>query len=79
MVDAASGQYRPQYLVQHLKFGQVVVAVQDIPVATAVLSQSAAQVAIMPLERWQFAQVGPTQCVQAAHGRVIGHIPATQV
>jgi uncharacterized protein YaiI (UPF0178 family) len=47
MVDVVSGQYRPQYLVQHLKFGQVVAVAQDIPVATAVLSQSAAQVATM--------------------------------
>jgi hypothetical protein len=77
--DVASGQYQPQHLVQHLKFGQVVVVVQDIPVATAVLSQSAVPAEIMPLELWQFAQVGPIQCVQAAHGLAIGHIPVTQV
>jgi hypothetical protein len=51
MVDVVSGQYRPQYPVQHLKFGQVVVVVQDIPVATAARSQLAAQVEIMPLEQ----------------------------
>jgi hypothetical protein len=51
MVDVVSGQYRPQYLVQHLKFGQVAAVAQDIPVATAVLSQLVVQVEIMPLEQ----------------------------
>jgi hypothetical protein len=62
-----------------LKFGQVVVVVQDTPVATAALSQLEEQVEIMQLKLYQCAQVGPIQCVLAAHGLVTGHIPVTQV
>jgi hypothetical protein len=42
MANAANGQYQLQCRVQHLKFGQVVAVEQDIPVATAALSQSVA-------------------------------------
>jgi hypothetical protein len=61
-----------------LKFGQVVAVVQDIPVATAVLSQLVVQVAIMLHELWLQPLVSNILCVLAAHGLVIGHIPAMQ-
>jgi hypothetical protein len=61
-----------------LKFGQVVVVVQDIPVATAARSQLVAQVATMPLEQLPFNPVGPIQFVLVVHGLVTGHIPAMQ-
>jgi hypothetical protein len=77
--SVVNGQYRLQYHVQRLKFGQVVAVVQDIPAVTAALSQLAVQVATMQLELLQFVQVGPTQCVQAAHGLAIGHIPVMPV
>jgi hypothetical protein len=79
MANAVNGQYRLQYHVQRLKFGQVVAAVQDIPVATAVRSQLVAQVATMQLELLQFAQLGLIQCALAAHGPVTGHIPVMQL
>jgi hypothetical protein len=73
--DAAFGQYRHLFLVQHLKFGQVAAAVQAIPAATAARSQSEALAATMLLELWQYVQAGSILFVQEEHGLVIGRIP----
>jgi hypothetical protein len=62
-----------------LKFGQVAVVVQGIPVATAVLSQLVVQVVITLHELWQQLPVKHIRCVQVDHGLAIGHIPAMQV
>jgi hypothetical protein len=62
-----------------LKYGQAVVVVQGIPVATAVLSQLVVQVATMLHELWPQLLVSNILYAPAAHGLVIGHIPAMQV
>jgi hypothetical protein len=62
-----------------LKFGQVVVAEQGIPVVTAAHFQSAEQVATMVLELLRYNRDGNTLCVQADLGLAIGHILAVQV
>lgn len=52
---------------------------QDIPVATAVLSQLAVPAATMLLEQLTFSLVGLTQFAQADHGLVIGRILVMRV
>jgi hypothetical protein len=46
--DAACGLFQLTYHRLHSKYGQAAAAAQDTPVATAALSQSAAQAEIMP-------------------------------
>jgi hypothetical protein len=61
-----------------LKYGQVAVVVQDIPVATAALSQLVVQAETTLHVLYQQLLDNNIPCVQAVHGLVTGHIPAMQ-